>query len=53
MRESREQLRDEHDIATSYLRLSAYPFTAELSDFIRRHDRVYVVDQNRDAQCWL
>ncbi len=52
VRESIEQLRDEHDIATSYLRLRAYPFTAELSDFIRRHDRVYVVDQNRDAQ-WL
>ena len=33
----------------SYLRLKAYPFTAQLLDFIRRHDRVYVVDQNRDA----
>jgi 2-oxoglutarate ferredoxin oxidoreductase subunit alpha len=52
VRESIEQLRDEHNIATSYLRLRAYPFTAELTDFIRRHDRVYVVDQNRDAQ-WL
>ena len=52
MRESIEQLRDEHKIETSYLRLRAYPFTAELADFIRRHDRVYVVDQNRDAQ-WL
>jgi 2-oxoglutarate/2-oxoacid ferredoxin oxidoreductase subunit alpha len=52
VRESIEQLRDEHDIETSYLRLRAYPFTAELADFIRRHDRVYVVDQNRDAQ-WL
>ena len=26
------------------------PFTEHLLDFIRRHDRVYVVDQNRDAQ---
>ncbi|MGA7238826.1 MAG: 2-oxoacid:acceptor oxidoreductase subunit alpha [Bryobacteraceae bacterium] len=52
VRESIEQLRDEHDIASSYLRLRAYPFTAELIDFIRRHERVYVVDQNRDAQ-WL
>ena len=33
-----------------YLRLKAYPFTAELNEFIRRHDRVYVVDQNRDGQ---
>ena len=37
-------------IAASYMRLKAYPFTSHLLDFIRRHDRVYVVDQNRDAQ---
>ncbi len=52
VRESIEQLRDEHGIEASYLRLRAYPFTDELTEFIRRHDRVYVVDQNRDAQ-WL
>jgi 2-oxoglutarate ferredoxin oxidoreductase subunit alpha len=52
VRESIEQLRDECSIETSYLRLRAYPFTTHLADFIRRHDRVYVVDQNRDAQ-WL
>ena len=34
----------------SYLRLRAYPFTGHLLDFIRRHERVYVVDQNRDGQ---
>jgi len=50
VRESCDQLRDEYDIEASYLRLLAYPFTAELTDFIRRHDRIYVVDQNRDAQ---
>jgi 2-oxoglutarate ferredoxin oxidoreductase subunit alpha len=43
-------LKNEFDIEASYLRLKAYPFTAHLPDFIRRHDRVYVVDQNRDAQ---
>jgi len=48
--ESRDQLRAEYNLESSYLRLRAYPFTAELSDFIRRHKRVYVVDQNRDAQ---
>jgi 2-oxoglutarate ferredoxin oxidoreductase subunit alpha len=30
--------------------LRAYPFTPEVDDFVRRHDRVYVVEQNRDAQ---
>src|SRR6202521_5616966 len=48
--ESRDQLRSEYGIETSYLRLRAYPFTGHLLDFIRRHERVYVVDQNRDGQ---
>jgi 2-oxoglutarate ferredoxin oxidoreductase subunit alpha len=50
VRESCDQLRDEYQIAASYMRLKAYPFTSALADYIRRHDRVYVVDQNRDAQ---
>jgi len=48
--ESRDQLRTEHGIETDYIRLKAYPFTQELHDFIGRHERVYVVEQNRDAQ---
>jgi 2-oxoglutarate ferredoxin oxidoreductase subunit alpha len=48
--ESRDQLREESGIHTSYLRLRAYPFTPAVDDFIRRHDRVYVVEQNRDGQ---
>jgi len=50
VRESCDQLKAEYDIDASYLRLRAYPFTDQLLDFIRRHHRVYVVDQNRDAQ---
>jgi 2-oxoglutarate ferredoxin oxidoreductase subunit alpha len=48
--ESRDQLRNEYGVETSYFRLKAYPFTQELTDFIHRHDRVYVIEQNRDAQ---
>jgi 2-oxoglutarate ferredoxin oxidoreductase subunit alpha len=48
--ESRDQLREETDVKTSYFRLRAYPFTEELAQFIDAHDRVYVVEQNRDAQ---
>jgi 2-oxoglutarate/2-oxoacid ferredoxin oxidoreductase subunit alpha len=48
--ESRDQLKREYEIETSYMRPRAYPFNEELVKFIRRHDRVYVVDQNRDAQ---
>jgi 2-oxoglutarate ferredoxin oxidoreductase subunit alpha len=48
--ESRDQLLQEHGLETGYLRLKAYPFGEDLIDFIRRHERVYVIDQNRDAQ---
>ena len=39
-------------VETDYLRLRALPFTPETSDFIARHERVYVVDQNRDRQMY-
>jgi 2-oxoglutarate ferredoxin oxidoreductase subunit alpha len=48
--ESRDQLRDEYSIETDYLRLRSYPFTREVHEFIEQHDRIYVVEQNRDAQ---
>jgi 2-oxoglutarate ferredoxin oxidoreductase subunit alpha len=48
--ESRDQLQKEYNVETDYLRLRAYPFTREVHDFIEKHDRVYVVEQNRDAQ---
>ena len=48
--ESRDQLHEEADLRTSYYRLRAYPFRSALASFIERHDRVYVVEQNRDAQ---
>ena len=48
--EARDQLRHEYSIETDYLRIRAYPFTREVHDFIAQHDRIYVVEQNRDAQ---
>jgi 2-oxoglutarate ferredoxin oxidoreductase subunit alpha len=48
--ESRDQLRDETDVKTSYFRLRGYPFNEELAAFIDAHERVYIVEQNRDAQ---
>jgi 2-oxoglutarate ferredoxin oxidoreductase subunit alpha len=47
--EARDQLA-EHDVPTSYFRLRAYPFTSEMAAFIDRHERIYVIEQNRDAQ---
>jgi 2-oxoglutarate ferredoxin oxidoreductase subunit alpha len=51
--ESRDQLAGEYGLRTSYLRLKAYPFTRELIEFIERHARTYLVEQNRDAQMLL
>jgi 2-oxoglutarate ferredoxin oxidoreductase subunit alpha len=50
MQEGRDQLREEAGLKTAYLRLRAYPFGPEVEAFVRRFDRVYVVEQNRDAQ---
>jgi 2-oxoglutarate ferredoxin oxidoreductase subunit alpha len=49
-RESRDQLKEEMNVETSYFRLYAYPFTSQLAEFIDAHERVYVIEQNRDAQ---
>ncbi len=48
--ESRDQLARESGLAAAYLRLRAYPFTEELAAFVDRYSRIYVVEQNRDAQ---
>jgi 2-oxoglutarate/2-oxoacid ferredoxin oxidoreductase subunit alpha len=48
--ESRDQLLKEYGAETDYLRLRAFPFTRAVHEFVASHDRVYVVEQNRDAQ---
>lgn len=35
---------------TDYLRIRAIPFTEEVEEFLRSHDRVYVPELNRDGQ---
>ncbi|MCA3714463.1 2-oxoacid:acceptor oxidoreductase subunit alpha [Phenylobacterium sp.] len=32
------------------LRIRAFPFSSEVDDFLASHDRIFVVEQNRDAQ---
>jgi 2-oxoglutarate ferredoxin oxidoreductase subunit alpha len=50
VQEARDQLREEGGLKTDYMRLRAYPFSPEVEAFVQRHERVYVVEQNRDAQ---
>ncbi len=47
--ETRDQLMKEK-VPTSYCRVRALPFTQSIPDFIDAHERVYVVEQNRDGQ---
>jgi len=35
-----------------YLRVRALPLSNQVEDFVSRHDRVYVVEQNRDGQVY-
>lgn len=48
--ESRSQIREEFGITVSLMRVKAYPFSPRVADFIQNHQRVYVLDQNRDGQ---
>ena len=48
--ESRDQLKKEYGLEADYLRLRAYPFNRDVFEFIEKHERVYVIDQNRDGQ---
>ncbi|HEY2472274.1 MAG TPA: 2-oxoacid:acceptor oxidoreductase subunit alpha [Terracidiphilus sp.] len=50
LRESLDQIKKEYDRDVDYMRIRAYPFAHEILDFVASHDRVYVVEQNRDAQ---
>jgi 2-oxoglutarate ferredoxin oxidoreductase subunit alpha len=47
--EARDRLA-ERGIHTDYLRIRAFPFGPEVTEFLRAHETVFVVEQNRDAQ---
>jgi 2-oxoglutarate ferredoxin oxidoreductase subunit alpha len=49
---SREALDElaRHGIEVDYLRVRGFPFSQKVRDFIDTHERVFVVESNRDAQ---
>ncbi|MBL8531429.1 MAG: 2-oxoacid:acceptor oxidoreductase subunit alpha [Hyphomonadaceae bacterium] len=49
MKEAHHAL-DELGIHINSMRVRSFPFCDEVFDFIRNHDQVFVVEQNRDAQ---
>ncbi len=50
LRESLDQIEKEYGKKLDYMRIRAFPFAHEIHDFVASHERVYVVEQNRDAQ---
>ena len=50
LRESLDQIKSEYKLDVDYMRIRAYPFAHEIHDFVASHDRVYVAEQDRDAQ---
>ena len=49
VKEALLRLKDKN-IGLNYCRVKAFPFNDDIKDFIDKHERVYVVEQNRDAQ---
>ncbi|MDH4109334.1 MAG: 2-oxoacid:acceptor oxidoreductase subunit alpha [Gammaproteobacteria bacterium] len=49
VREALDRLNAE-GVGMNYCRIKAFPFSDSIRDFIASHERVYVVEQNRDAQ---
>jgi 2-oxoglutarate/2-oxoacid ferredoxin oxidoreductase subunit alpha len=41
---------DARGVAVDYMRVRAFPFNADISAFLREHERLFVVEQNRDGQ---
>jgi 2-oxoglutarate ferredoxin oxidoreductase subunit alpha len=50
LRESLDQIKKEYGRDADYMRIRAYPFAHEIHDFVAAHERIYVVEQDRDAQ---
>ena len=49
VREATSMLSDK-GVYVDYLRIRAFPFGEEVQDFLDNHERIFVVEQNRDAQ---
>jgi 2-oxoglutarate ferredoxin oxidoreductase subunit alpha len=48
--ESLDEIKKAHDLDIDYLRVRAYPFAEDIHEFVAAHERIYVVEQDRDGQ---
>ena len=51
IQEARERLRDA-GLEVDFLRVRALPLSKAVTDFVREHERLYVVEMNRDGQLY-
>jgi 2-oxoglutarate ferredoxin oxidoreductase subunit alpha len=49
VKEAMVHLSDEN-VGMNYCRIKAFPFSESVNEFVEKHDSIYVVEQNRDAQ---
>ena len=49
--EARDKLEDA-GLQVDYMRVRALPLSPEVAAFVKRHERVYVIEQNRDGQLY-
>ncbi len=49
VRETRDRLEKE-GLRLDYMRIRAFPFDVNVTDFLSKYSRIFVVEQNRDAQ---
>jgi 2-oxoglutarate/2-oxoacid ferredoxin oxidoreductase subunit alpha len=49
-REARALLKQAGGLKTDLLRMRALPCTREVFDFVKKHERIYIIEANRDGQ---
>ncbi len=49
IREARDTMAKK-GLAFNYLRITAFPFAKEIEEFLKAHEKIFVVEQNRDGQ---
>jgi len=50
VREARDIMKKKKGLKSDFLRLRALPCTKEVFNFIQKHERIYIVEANRDSQ---
>ncbi len=50
VREARDIMKQKKGLKSDFLRLRALPFTKEVLNFVEKHERIYIVEANRDGQ---